>query len=66
MNVKIIVPVKFLNLINGYLTEDSKVNFTVSENHVMMETDSTMILSRIIDERFRIMKVLYRMITTNY
>ncbi|MCK9560551.1 MAG: DNA polymerase III subunit beta [Candidatus Marinimicrobia bacterium] len=49
---EIIVPVKFLNLIYTYLGDDGKVNLIISENHVMMETDSTLILSRIIDERF--------------
>jgi len=49
---EIIVPVKFLNLITGYLTEEEKINLVISENHIMMENDSTMIISRIIDERF--------------
>jgi len=49
---EIIIPVKFLNLISTYLTDEGKVNIVIGENHVMMETDSTMILSRIIDEHF--------------
>ena len=49
---QIIVPVKFLNLINTYLTDDNKVSLTISDNHIMMESDSTLIISRIIDERF--------------
>ncbi|HPC35004.1 MAG TPA: DNA polymerase III subunit beta [Candidatus Marinimicrobia bacterium] len=49
---QIIVPVKFLNLINTYLTDDNNVNLIISENHIMMESNSTLILSRIIDERF--------------
>lgn len=49
---EIIVPVKFLNLISTYLTEEGKIDLIISENHIMVETDSTLILSRIIDERF--------------
>lgn len=49
---EIIIPVKFLNLLPSYLTDEGKINLVISENHVMMETDSSLILSRIIDERF--------------
>jgi len=49
---EIIVPVKFLNLIAGYLNTEEKVNLAISDNHIMIETDSNLIISRIIDERF--------------
>ena len=49
---EVIIPTKFLNLIVGYLTDDGSTSLTIGENHVKVELDSTVIYSRIIDERF--------------
>ncbi len=48
----IIIPVKFLNLISGYLNEDGKISLSIGENHVKVEADSAVIFTRLIDERF--------------
>lgn len=48
----IIVPTKFLNLLLGYLGEEGKTLLSISENHIKVDLDSTVIYSRIIDEHF--------------
>jgi len=49
---EVIIPVKFLNLLLGYLDSEGKTLLSISENHVKVELDSTVIFSRIIDEHF--------------
>ena len=47
-----IVPVKFLNILVSYMTDDEMIDLNIGENHVMMESSETTIYTRIIDERF--------------
>ncbi|MBU1066030.1 DNA polymerase III subunit beta [bacterium] len=49
---EVIIPVKFLNLLLGYLDSEGTTLLSISENHVKVELDSTVIYSRIIDEHF--------------
>lgn len=49
---EVIIPVKFLNLLLGYLDSEGTTLLSISENHVKVELDSTVIYSRIIDENF--------------
>jgi len=49
---EIIIPIKFLSLVNSYLSNEGKTVLSIGENHVMVEVDSTVIYSRIIDEKF--------------
>jgi len=49
---EVIIPVKFLNLLLGYLDAEGTTLLSISENHVKVELDSTVIYSRIIDEHF--------------
>lgn len=49
---EVIIPVKFLNLLLGYLDTEGTTLLSISENHVKVELDSTVIYSRIIDEHF--------------
>lgn len=47
-----IIPVKFLNILHGYLDTDETITLKVSDNHVMMDSKETALYTRIIDERF--------------
>jgi len=49
---EVIIPIKFLNLLLGYLESEGKTLLSISENHVKVELNSTIIYTRIIDERF--------------
>jgi DNA polymerase-3 subunit beta len=49
---EVIIPTKFLNLLLGYLDSDGKTLLSISENHVKVELNSTVIYTRIIDEHF--------------
>jgi len=49
---EVIIPMKFLNLLLGYLDGEGKTLLSISENHVKVELNSTIIYTRIIDERF--------------
>ena len=49
---EVIIPIKFLNLLVGYLDDNGTTLLSISENHVKVELDSTIIFSRIIDEHF--------------
>lgn len=49
---EVIIPVKFLNLLLGYLDSEGTTLLSISENHIKVELDSTVIFSRIIDEHF--------------
>lgn len=49
---EVIIPVKFLNLLLGYLDSEGTTLLSISENHVKVELDSTVIYTRIIDEHF--------------
>lgn len=49
---EVIIPTKFLNLLVGYLDSEGKTLLSISENHVKVELDSTVIYTRIIDEHF--------------
>ncbi len=48
----VIIPTKFLNLLIGYLDRDGVTSLAISENHVKVDLDSTIIYTRIIDEKF--------------
>ena len=47
-----IVPVKFLNILSGYLEGDDPVTLNIGENHLMVESPEMQLFTRIIDERF--------------
>jgi len=49
---EVIIPIKFLNLLLGYLDTEGTTLLSISENHIKVELDSTVIYSRIIDEHF--------------
>ena len=49
---EVIIPTKFLNLLIGYLDRDGVTSLAIGENHVKVELDSTIIYTRIIDEKF--------------
>jgi DNA polymerase-3 subunit beta len=49
---EVIIPTKFLNLLLGYLDSDGKTLLSISENHVKVKLNSTVIYTRIIDEHF--------------
>ncbi|MDD3806881.1 MAG: DNA polymerase III subunit beta [Candidatus Marinimicrobia bacterium] len=48
----IIIPVKFLNVSVSNLQKTGDVRFKVGKNHVMLETEESIIYTRIIEERF--------------
>jgi len=48
----VIIPTKFLNIVNSNLSQDGTTNLQVGENHVKIEFDDSLIYTRIIDERF--------------
>lgn len=48
----VIIPVKFLNVCVANIKNIEVVRFKVGKNHVMMETEESVIYSRIIEERF--------------
>lgn len=47
-----IVPVKFLNILGGYLAGDDAVTLNIGENHLAVESPDMQLYTRIIDERF--------------
>ncbi len=49
---KIIIPSKFLNILLSYLETDKNTTISLSENHVKVELENTVIFSRLIDENF--------------
>ena len=48
----VIIPTKFLNLLLGYIDNKETTLLSISENHIKVELNSTVIYSRIIDEHF--------------
>ncbi|MCH7496526.1 MAG: DNA polymerase III subunit beta [Candidatus Marinimicrobia bacterium] len=47
-----IVPVKFLNILSGYLDGDDDITLNIGENHLAVESHDMQLFTRIIDERF--------------
>lgn len=47
-----ILPVKFLNILSGYLDDEEKVTFNIGENHILVRSGNTALYTRIIEERF--------------
>ena len=47
-----IVPVKFLNILSGYLEDVEVVTFNIGDNHIMVHSGNTELFTRIIEERF--------------
>jgi len=48
----VIIPTKFLNIVSSNLDLDGETNLQVGENHVKIEFDTSVIYTRIINERF--------------
>ncbi len=48
----VIIPVKFLNISVANVKGSEEIRFKVGKNHVMLETDESVIYTRIIEERF--------------
>jgi DNA polymerase-3 subunit beta len=48
----VIIPVKFLNVSVSNLKGASDIRFKIGKNHVMIETEESVIYTRIIEERF--------------
>ncbi|MDD5764863.1 MAG: DNA polymerase III subunit beta [Candidatus Marinimicrobia bacterium] len=48
----VVIPAKFLNLLLGYISNDGETVLGVGENHIRVELDSTVIYSRLIDDKF--------------
>lgn len=48
----VIIPVKFLNVSVSNLKGSEEIRFKVGKNHVMLETEESVIYTRIIEERF--------------
>lgn len=48
----VIIPTKFLSIVNGNLTSDGETGLQVGESHVKVEFDSSVVYTRIINERF--------------
>jgi len=49
---EVTIPTKFLNLLIGYLDRDGVTSLVIGENHVKVELDSTIMYTRVIDEKF--------------
>ncbi|MDK2975784.1 MAG: polymerase subunit beta [Candidatus Marinimicrobia bacterium] len=48
----VIIPVKFLNVCLANIKNIDEVRFKVGKNHVMLETEESVVYTRIIEERF--------------
>jgi len=48
----VIIPTKFLNIVNNHIDTEGDTTIQVGENHVKIEFDESVIYTRIIDERF--------------
>jgi len=48
----VIIPTKFLSIVSGNLTSDGETGLQVGESHVKVEFNSSVIYTRIINERF--------------
>lgn len=47
-----IIPVKFLNILGSYLSDEDHVTLNIGDNFIMLNTPTTTIYSRIIAERY--------------
>lgn len=47
-----IIPGKFLGILGSYLDGDDEVKLNIGENHIMIQSQATVLYSRIIEERF--------------
>ncbi len=49
---KLIIPPKFLSLLQGFLDDGDSINLSVGESHVSVATDTASIYTRLIDEQY--------------
>tara|TARA_B100002052_G_scaffold266852_1_gene264369 strand:+ start:268 stop:1371 length:1104 start_codon:yes stop_codon:yes gene_type:complete len=49
---KIIIPTKFLKLLQGFLTEDEKIDLIIGENHVQAFFEKVKITTRLINDQY--------------
>lgn len=49
---EVIIPTKFLSIVNNHIESEGETTVQVGENHVKIEFDDTVVYTRIIDERF--------------
>ncbi len=47
-----IIPGKFLGILGTYLENDDEVKLNIGENHIMIQSQETVLYTRIIEERF--------------
>ena len=47
-----IIPGKFLGILGTYLEDDDEVKLNIGENHIMIQSQATVLFTRIIEERF--------------